>query len=233
MNERIDTAGAAEAGRGLAQRFVGRHSWALLINADCLDVLPELRAADAIVSDPPYGIGYCKGSGGKGKHSRRNIEPIMGDDRPFDPAPWLDFGNVVLWGAEHYAARLPEGRWLAWDKLNGLESFDSFSDVEFAWHNRKGAARIYRFMWKGICQQGDKAGGRVHPTQKPVPLMAWCMNEAGVPTGATVCDPYMGSGTTGVACVRTGRNFIGVELDAAHYKNACDRIARELDGALL
>jgi DNA modification methylase len=73
----------------------------------------------------------------------------------------------------------------------------------------------------------------VHPTQKPVQLMAWCLDIAKVPAGATVLDPFMGSGSTGIACLRTGRNFIGIERDAAHYKTACDRIAHELDGALL
>ena len=73
----------------------------------------------------------------------------------------------------------------------------------------------------------------LHPTQKSVALMAWCIERTNIPEGATVLDPYMGSGSTGIACVRLRRNFIGIERDAAHYKTACDRIARELDGALL
>ena len=194
---------------------------------DCLAIAPALTRGFAVISDPPYGIGYCKGSGGKGKHNRRNIERIQGDDEPFDPAVWLEYSNVLLWGADHYAQRLPRGRWLVWDKLNGLPSFDSFSDIEVAWHNRTGAARIYHYMWKGICQQGDKEGGRVHPTQKPVPLMAWCLEQAGVQIGETVLDPYMGSGTTGVACLRTGRNFVGIECDTKHFTNAVARIQRE------
>jgi DNA modification methylase len=216
------------------RRFVQGHLSATLYLGCCLEIAPTLQGVDAVISDPPYGIGYCKGSGGKGKHNRRNIEKIQGDDKPFDPAVWMEYENVLLWGADHYAQRLPRGRWLVWDKLNGLPSFDSFSDIEVAWHNRTGAARIYHYMWKGICQQGDKEGGRVHPTQKPVPLMAWCMEQACVPIGATVLDPFMGSGTTGIACLRTGRNFVGIEKDPAHFANAVSRLEREANqGALL
>lgn len=196
---------------------------------DCLEIAPTLEGVDAIISDPPYGIAHVKGTGGKGKHTRRNIKAIEGDDKPFDPSPWLAYENVLIWGADHYAQRLPRGRWLVWDKLEGLESFDSFSDVEVAWHNRKGAARIFRYMWKGICQKGDKEGGRIHPTQKPVPLMAWCMDQAKVPAGATVLDPYMGSGSTIIAAIRTGRKAIGIEKDPEHFAKAVERIQRELN----
>ena len=71
-------------------------------------------------------------------------------------------------------------------------------------------------------------GGTLHPTQKPVPLMAWCMDKAKVPEGATVLDPYMGSGSTIIAAIRTGRKAIGIEKDPEHFKNACERIKREL-----
>jgi site-specific DNA-methyltransferase (adenine-specific) len=63
--------------------------------------------------------------------------------------------------------------------------------------------------------------------------MAWCMDVAKVLSGATVLDPYMGSGTTGIACLRTGRNFIGIEIDPRYYATACERMAREVDGMLL
>lgn len=194
---------------------------------DCLEIAPGLEGVDAVITDPPYGIGHVHSGGGKGKHARRNLQPILGDDAPFDPAPWLLFKNVILLGADHFAQRLPRGRWLVWDKLAGMTAFDNFSDVEVAWHNRTGAARLFRYLWKGICQQGDKEGGRVHPSQKPTPLMAWLLYEARVEEGATVLDPYMGSGTTGIACLRTGRKFIGIEKDPAHFATALERIRRE------
>jgi len=193
---------------------------ATLYLGDCREVLPTLSGIDAVVPDPPYGIGHVKGAGGHGKHDRRNLEPITGDDRPFDPGLWLGFRDVVLWGADHYAARLPRGRWLIWDKLDGIESFDSFSDVEVAWLNEPDAARIYRHLWKGICQASGKHEGREHPMQKPVPLMEWCIGF----TSGTVLDPFMGSGTTGVACARLGRRFVGIEIEPRYFDIACRRI---------
>jgi site-specific DNA-methyltransferase (adenine-specific) len=222
-----------ERGSHSLQRLVGRHGLtATLYNADCLDVLPI--EADAVVTDPPYGIAF-KHSGRANLGNKSREDTIIGDDKPFDPAPWLDYPIVVMWGADHYAHRLPEGRWLVWDKLGGRDAFgDSFSDAEVAWANRKGAMRIHRRMWKGTLREGiDRAEKRHHVSQKPVELMAWCLEQLSVPIGATVLDPFMGSGSTGIACLRTGRNFIGIERDAAHYATACGRIAHELDGALL
>lgn len=195
----------------------------------CADCREMEIVAEAIISDPPYGIGFVKGSGGKGKHHRRNLDPIAGDDEPFQPERWLKFPIVALFGADHFAQRLPEGKWLVWDKLAGLPAFDSFSDVEIAWVNQKGASRIFPYLWKGICQAGDKEGGKMHVSQKPVPVMVWIMRESKVPVDALVCDPYMGSGTTGIACIRTGRKFIGIERDPVHFKTAVERIKRELD----
>lgn len=176
-----------------------------LYHGDSREILPRLDV-QAIVSDPPYGIGYQHGGGGGGKHNRRNTQPILGDNEPFDPSWLLIYDTVLLWGANHYLHKLPDGRWLVWDKLDGLESYDNFSDVEFAWVNKKGAARIFRYLWKGICQAGDKKWGRLHPSQKPVPLMAWCLEF--VPNNQLVVDPYMGSGTTLVAAKQIGRKSV-------------------------
>lgn len=199
---------------------------ATLYLGDCREILPTLGPVDAVVSDPPYGISHVKGTGGRGKHSRRNIAPIAGDAAPFNPAVLLQFKNVLMWGADHYYARLPadKGRWLAWNKLDDMESFDSFSDVEFAWHSQKGAARIFSYKWKGIASV--KAGedvGREHPTQKPIGLMRWCIEQVGSPE--TILDPFMGSGTTGVACAKMGRRFIGIDIDERYFDIACRRIA--------
>lgn len=195
----------------------------------CEDVLPTLSGIDAIVSDPPYGIAHKAHANGRstGAQKRRNKSygsaTIHGDDSDFDPSHLLGFPSVILWGANHFASALPRGRWLAWNKLGGLEPWDSFSDVEFAWQNERGSDRIFSLLWKGLAQ-GEKTGGgeRFHPTMKPVRLMAWCLSF--VPNAKVVADPYMGSGTTGVACAQLGRRFIGIEREPSYFDIACRRI---------
>ena len=222
------------------QRFVGRHCVATLILGDSETM--ELPAADALVSDPPYGISIMDGKkiGGVIRNNARwkqcrNTEyksGVSGDDKPFDPARWLDYPTVILWGANHYASRLPDSPcWLVWHKRMP-EQQNNFADVELAWTNLDAPARYKQHLWMGMVRDSEMREHH-HPTQKPVAVMAWAMEQCKVPIGVTVLDPYMGSGSTGLACLRTGRNFIGIERDAAHYKTACDRIAHELDGALL
>lgn len=204
-----------------------------LWNADCLDVMPFLSGVDAVISDPPYGMKWdtnlSRFSGGhRDSIAKRGMGrdygvPIEGDDRPFDPAPWLDFDKVVLWGVNHFGQRVPVGTQLVWIKRFD-PAFGSFlSDAELAW--MKGGHGVY--CKRDLTMNGETAA-RMHPTQKPVPLMVWCMEKAKVPTGATVLDPYMGSGSTGIACIRTGRRFIGIEKDATHFQNAKERIRKEL-----
>lgn len=200
-----------------------------LMLGDCREMAAGL-SYDAVVSDPPYGIAYEKGTGGNGaqpKERRRDYGPIVGDSEPFDPSPWLS-RPCILWGANHFAARLPHGRWMAWNKLGSMEPWDSFSDVEFAWQNTRGADRIFSLLWKGLAQ-GEKIGGgqRYHPTQKPIGLMTWCIEQ--LPDGCqTILDPYMGAGTTGLACVRLGRRFTGIEIEPRYFDIACRRISDEL-----
>lgn len=208
---------------------------ATLILGDCLQILPTLGKVDAVISDPPYGIKFAHGGGGGclAESTRFGGDAIMGDDKPFDPSRWLGYGIVALWGANHYASKLPDcACWLVWDKRDGICSNDQ-ADCELAWTNQHLPARLKRHLWNGMLKDSERGERRVHPTQKPVPLMAWVMDRVSVPIGATVLDPYMGSGTTGIACLRTGRNFIGIELDPKHYATACDRMARECAQPLL
>lgn len=207
---------------------------ATLYLADCRDALREIApsggfVAEALITDPPYGIGYSPGGGGRGAfgkpvHKRfTGADVVHGDDQPFDPAPFLTVApKTLLWGANNYAQRLPHSpAWLIWDKREA-ESTLSFADCEMAWTNLPGQARIFRHMWNGVAKASEQGQRRVHPTQKPIALMTWCMKQAGNP--ASVFDPYMGSGTTGIAAVMAGATFIGVELKEHHFETACARI---------
>jgi len=206
---------------------------ATLYLGDCLEVMPSLGPVDAVVTDPPYGIGYVHRGNIRGEKAlvgqtkaanSRGILPITNDDRPFDPAPLLGFSRVLMWGADRYRARLPEtGSFIAWDKSLGRGPADNFVDVEFAWCNWREPRNCVRMLWKGlVCdKRGENNGLRVHPVQKPIRLMAWCIERAG---GGIILDPYMGSGTTGVAAMILGRKFIGVEIEKRWFDIACRRI---------
>lgn len=201
---------------------------------DCHELTLEV---DAIVADPPYGIGLndmCSTyrdrylyNNGKPPLKRDMPYLVHGDDKPFDPAPWLAFHKVILWGGVHFAQRLPESRcWLVWDKREGTAS-DNQSDCEIAWTNLPGPARLFSHLWRGMARRGEENVSReprCHPTQKPIALMAWCLDLCKLAPNSLVCDPYMGSGTTGVAAVRAGHRFIGVEIEPRHFDTACKRI---------
>jgi site-specific DNA-methyltransferase (adenine-specific) len=197
---------------------------ATLYLGDCLTVLPETPADVAIISDPPYGIGYSHGVGG-GKLARStqfDHHPVAGDNKPFDPSPWLKYERVVLFGANHYASRLPDSSfWLVWDKRDGVCSNDQ-ADCEMAWVKGKGNARIIRHLWNGMLKQSERGEVRYHPTQKPVVVMEWAITQVGAK--GTILDPYMGSGTTGVAALRLGLPFIGIEIDPTYFEAAVERI---------
>ena len=215
----------------------------MLYLGDSRDIMPRL-AFDAIISDPPYGIGYQHGSGGK-RGDLTNTKAIMHDDEPFDPSYLLELPQikkttggmgamspVVLWGANHFAHLLPPAKsWLVWDKACGMGPHSSFVDSELAWCSRKTPRTVFHHLWLGILRQGEDNSGktrRLHPSQKPVELMLWCLETARVGIGKTVVDPYMGSGSTGVAALRTGRKFIGIEKCPDYYEVARKRIDAEL-----
>jgi site-specific DNA-methyltransferase (adenine-specific) len=149
--------------------------------------------------------------------------PIIGDDKPFDPLPFIGFPTVILFGANWYSDKLPAAAgWIIWDKKDGMTS-NNFGDVEMAWVKGAIATRLIHHRWSGMIKASEQDQRRVHPTQKPVAVMAWIIEHYTKP-GNTVLDPFMGSGTTGVACVQTGRNFIGIEIDPGYFEIAKRRI---------
>ena len=200
---------------------------ATLYLGDCREIAPTLERPAAVISDPPYGISYAHGGGG-GKLARSTQfahEAIVGDDSPFDPSPWINAADaVVLWGANHYADRLPPmPSWLTWDKRDGICTNDQ-ADCEHAWSSIGGPARVLRHLWNGMLKASERGEIRVHPTQKPVEVMRWCIQQARVPEAGTILDPYMGSGSTGVAAVTMGHPFIGIEIEPRYFDIACRRI---------
>jgi len=201
---------------------------------DCAELLPTIDAGavDAVVTDPPYGIAW------RGHNaSTRSWNGIASDDGSLDLRPILSMGcTVVSFGANCYPEQLPHrGRWICWDKRTIDGACDAMlgSPFELAWINRKtGFDRIYRVMHGGVVNADGHNAKRVHPTQKPIALMALIIKDF-TSEGAIVIDPFMGSGTTGVACIRTGRRFIGCEISREYFDIAVKRIKRELAQPIL
>lgn len=190
---------------------------ATLYLADCRDVLPTLAKVDAVITDPPYGIGKDGQKRSSGGHGGRKEYEFMGWDakRPSAETFSLVLGAAprhIIWGGNYFADLLPpSSKWLVWDKGQRINQ----SDGELAWTSFDGALRIYTQNRVALMQDGAE-----HPTQKPFNLMCWCVHM----TTGTVLDPFMGSGTTGVACANLRRPFIGIEIEQSYFDIACRRV---------
>lgn len=199
---------------------------------DCSEVLPLLPKVDAVITDPPYGMDWdtdsTRFSGGSVKRGigRSDFGQIHGDAETFDPTPWLSFPRVVMFGSNHYAARLPVGTTLVWLKKDDHLFGTFLSDAEIAWMKGGHGVYCFRKQFPPPSRMSENDGTVAHPTQKPIGLMAWCIERAKVPMGATILDPFMGSGTTGVAAIQMGRKFIGIEREQRYFDIACERIKR-------
>ena len=200
-----------------------------IIHGDCREVLPTLGQVDAVVTDPPYGIGRdgqkkTTGShGGRRAYEFRDWDSTRPDRAVFDAL--LKTAPVhVIWGGNYFADMLPAGeKWLVWDKVQRIHQ----SDCELAWTSMPGALRIFTQNRVALLMDGA-----VHPTQKPISLMMWVLELATKP-GDLVLDPFCGSGTTGVACLRLGRRFIGIERDEKYHAVAVERLEAESKGLTL
>lgn len=184
-----------------------------LILGDCLEIMPTLGKVDAVVTDPPYGIGYDGQRGGRRGRSYQREYAFKGWDAKAPDVLWATAVPAIIWGGNYFGLPASQ-RWLCWDKIQEF----SGADCELAWTNLDGPTKTFR-----MCRaQAYGAIDKQHPTQKPVALMKWCLGF--LPDAQTILDPFMGSGTTGVACVKTGRKFIGIELDPDYFEIACKRI---------
>jgi DNA modification methylase len=194
---------------------------ATLYLGDCLEILPSLPKVDAVITDPPYGIN---------ENDRKEASRVnAAQSRDYGAFEWdkeppsaevmalvLDAGKwLALFGGNYFG--LPASAcWLVWDKLNSGD----FADCELAWTNWPKAVRRIQWRWNGMIRQGGE--DRFHPTQKPLQVMGWVIDLC--PKADSILDPFMGSGTTGVAAAERRREFIGIEREPRYFDIACRRI---------
>lgn len=193
-----------------------------LWHGDCREILPLLALADAaLVTDPPYGIGDLWQGGGGSKKTSWKFDPNEAKEWDGQIVAGLEqmavaFRESVVWGGNYYKLE-PSRCWLIWDKKQNDQW--TTGQAEMAWTNIDKPVRVFRFAQ---CEQASE-GEKYHPTQKPLALMIWCLKWV---KAQTVCDPFMGSGTTGVAAVEQVRSFVGIERERKYFDIACERIAR-------
>lgn len=195
---------------------------------DCREILPQLKPADLVLTDPPYGINHPTNYAERGRGNQaacRDYPLVHGDDVPFGPTWILDLKvPTVLWGGNYYASRLPDSSgWLVWDKErpDGLDQ----ATCELAWTNYVKGVRRCRLMWHGMLRLTDD--DIYHPTQKPIDLMKWVIGLKWTPQG-TILDPYCGSGTTLRAAKDLGRKCIGIEIEEKYCEIAARRLQQEV-----
>ena len=213
----------------MREERIGPHR---LILGDCLEVMPTLGNVDAVVTDPPYGIGEGAGKTATRQRKAGGASMALADQRVYAGGEWDGepasaehmalirsvSKHQIIFGGNYFDGLGPTSCWLVWDKQNGD---NDFADCELAWTNLPKAVRRVYWRWNGMIRKGDDV--REHPTQKPVGVMEWCIGH--LPVAAhTILDPFMGSGTTGVACQKLGRAFIGIELDPEYFAIACKRV---------
>jgi site-specific DNA-methyltransferase (adenine-specific)/modification methylase len=209
---------------------------------DCAQVMPLLSRVEAVVTDPPYGLGEARsnnrsrtsGLSGKlagtkrdGYYNRDKYGDADWDDKPLGPTLLAAVLAAARWHiifGGNYFLLPPTTCWLVWDKINGTTCF---ADCELAWTNLPKAARLMHYLWNG-CMREERDVEREHPTQKPVGVMKWAISHLPDPRG-TILDPFAGTGTTGVAAVQTGWRFIGIERDERYFAIACRRISKALE----
>lgn len=204
-----------------------RDDFATIYHGDCREILPHLPKVDLVLTDPPYGVG--ENAHRVASRTKLAATTDYGDfDWDAQPADrelialCLSGGDVsIIWGGNYF--ELPPSRgWLVWDKQNS----GNFADCELAWTNAKTSVRIFRFLWNGMIRAGEARGvKRVHPTQKPLELMTWCIGFA--PGAALICDPFCGSGTTLIAAKQLGIRSIGIEREEKYCEIAAKRLQQE------
>lgn len=201
-------------------------------NARCEDVLAAglvpVREVALIHADPPYGVAERTDRASKGRSKATaalDFPAVVGDAEPYDPAPLLALGRpTVLWGANHYAPRVPaSSSWLIWDKKAGTTPDDN-ADCEAAWSNLGGPIRMFSHLWRGMLKASERGSVRVHPTQKPIALCSWVYERAKLQRGDLLFVPYLGSGPDLVAAQAWGLRVIACDVEEWCCRVACARL---------
>jgi site-specific DNA-methyltransferase (adenine-specific) len=192
---------------------------ATLYLGDCAEILPMIDKVDAVITDPPYGMGEKLSGSNSGRWKKLYQEKGGFAWDKESPSIVLDFPNLanktIIWGGNFFP--LPPSRsWLVWNKI--IRNF-STSVCELAWTNLDMPIDAFDYSHGQLATEGKS-----HPTQKPLPLMKWCIDQCG--NVQTILDPFMGSGTTGVAAVQMGKQFIGIEREQSYFEIACERIEK-------
>jgi DNA modification methylase len=207
----------------IREERIGPHR---LFLGDCMEVMPTLGKVDAVVTDPPYGIFKKTASDGK-MFGKETIYSIDQKAAAWDVRPKADlfrlimaYPRYVVWGGNYFADMMGASPGvMIWHKKTGN---NSYADCEIAWTNATGTTRIFEHQWCGAFKDSERGQRASHPTQKPVALMEWCLGF--LPSAHTILDPFMGSGTTLVACQKLGRAGIGIEIDPDYFAIACKRV---------
>jgi site-specific DNA-methyltransferase (adenine-specific) len=195
---------------------------------DWKDVYPLLPRPAAVVTDPPYDARYDVTKARR--RASKWVQNFAGFDQAFDPTPWFPFREVVLLGADHYYhPHMQQGSWCCWHKTPRQDPGD-FCPHEAIWLSWPGPLQYFPHLYRGGMRAGEENYSREpeksHPAQKPKALMHYLVQQT---TATPVVDPFMGSGTTGIACLRLGRPFIGIEIDEEHFEVACTRLQAEVE----
>lgn len=205
---------------------------------DCMDLMHALpdKVIDLAIVDPPYFDGHNRsGYYGKGYSSLGVQRAKYYAETKCWRVPERDYfqelqrvsKHQIIWGANHFADRFDSASpsWIVWDKLNGDSTF---ADAELAYCSMDCAVRVFRYVWNGMHQGqygGDKRKNesRIHPTQKPVALYEWILDNYAT-SGQRILDTHMGSGSSAIAAMNRGFEYWAAELDQDHYSSACKRI---------
>lgn len=195
-----------------------------IIQGDCLTVMKRFpdRYFDLVLTDPPYGLGMDvnmhrqantrpgKSAAYKGNYGFTNWDNSIPGKEYFNEIFRVS-KNQIIWGGNYFVEYLTNSPcWLVWDKNNGS---NKFADCELAWTSFKSAVRIKKYTWHGMIQEDMKNKEvRYHPTQKPVALMRWCIQNYSK-EGDKILDPFAGSGSTLRAAKDLSRDGIGIEIN--------------------